>query len=244
STTILNKLLLNFSNQIKIIGSFTSEEEFRENKDSLEKHKHVMIFTVIPLKDEFIYKDEYGYDIVNMTSFNLESQYNMLQRRISNHQDAYSNYKLRNNFHFYFEEDLFFINDHLSDKSQILSLLCDKMRLKNYIDDDFEANVYKRESAATTAFGNIAIPHSMEMDAVKTCVAVAISKEGIKWDNSVVNIVFLLSINKADKRSFRYLYESLIAMFSEQDFVQEVKKCTSFRDFEQLVFTNLQENDF
>ncbi|MFQ7536008.1 MAG: PTS sugar transporter subunit IIA [Clostridium sp.] len=39
----------------------------------------------------------------------------------------------------------------------------------------------RRENAATTAFGGIAIPHAVEMDAMKTSIAVAISKNGIQW---------------------------------------------------------------
>lgn len=75
----------------------------------------------------------------------------------------------------------------------------------------------------------------MEMEALKTCIGVAISKKGITWDNSLVHIVLLVAINKADKQTFKELYEALVMLFSDYHVMELVKECTSFHDFESLV---------
>ena len=80
--------------------------------------------------------------------------------------------------------------------------------------------------------GGIAIPHAVEMDAMKTSIAVAISKNGIQWGSNTVYIIFLLAINKADKREFRSIYESLISLFSEPAMMPLIRSCTGFQDFE------------
>lgn len=74
------------------------------------------------------------------------------------------------------------------------------------------------------------------MDAIKTSIAVGVSKKGIQWGNHTVHLVFLLAINKADKKDFRNLYESLINIFSDKHILQEVKNCQTFQDFENLVY--------
>lgn len=44
-----------------------------------------------------------------------------------------------------------------------------------FVSSHFLDEVLKREQAASTAFGQIAIPHSMKMDCEKTGLAIAIS---------------------------------------------------------------------
>lgn len=157
--------------------------------------------------------------------------------------EEYRNYKLKINFHNFFEEDLFVANPQLYLKKDILNHLCNRLLKMNYVDSEFEKNVYKRENAATTAFGNVAIPHSAEMNAIKTSVAVAISKKGFQWENHTVHVVFLLAINKADRSNFCYLYESLISLFSDNRVVQEMRNCTSFKQFERYIYTWLGEKE-
>lgn len=234
---LLNKLLLNFGNQINIVRSIHSEDELKTVEKEMDSFGFTMLFTTIPLKED------HGYVSVTISPFNLQSQYDMIQDIISRNQDSYKNYKLRTNFHTFFEEDLFVANPDMSNKNQILTYLCDRLHIKKYTDPDFEEKVYKRENAATTAFGNIAIPHSMDMDAIKTSIAVAISKKGFKWGTNTVHLVLLLAINKADKRTFRELYESLISLFSEDSIIQEVKNCTSFKDFETLIYNSIDTKD-
>lgn len=141
-------------------------------------------------------------------------------------------------FHTFFEEELFLINPKSSNREQILNNLCKILQEKEYVDEDFESSVLKRENAATTAFGNIAIPHSVDMNAIKTCVSVAISKNGFQWGNNTVYVVFLLAINKADKTTFRELYESLVSLFVDDDIIQEMRGCSSFKNFEQLIYNH------
>ncbi|MEG0366601.1 MAG: PRD domain-containing protein, partial [Coprobacillus sp.] len=192
SAELLNKLLLNFGNQIKFIKNVHTEEELKELDFRI-------LFTTIPISSEL------SSSCIYISPFNLSSQYDLIQDTISREQDNYKNYKLRTNFHSFFEEDLFVSNLEIEDKDDILHYLCDKLYKKNYTEVNFEEKIFKRENAATTAFKNIAIPHSMDMDAIKTSIAVAISKKGFIWDNNTVHLVLLLAINKADKKTFREL---------------------------------------
>jgi len=227
---LLNKLLFNFGNQLDIICSVYDENDLKDLSFSL-------LITTIPLNNA------YECDVIQISPFNLNAQYDLIYDTIIKGQDRYKNEKLKKNFHNFFEEDLFVVNPQLENRDEILKYLYEKLYHKDYVNEEFEKNVMKRENAATTAFGNVAIPHSVDMDAIKTSIAVAISKKGFQWGSNTVYIVFLLAINKADKQTFRNLYESLISLFGDENMIQEARNCSSFEDFENLIYNHIDTRD-
>lgn len=231
ANNILNTLMLNFGNQLNLINTVSNESDLQK---IFNEKKIGMIFTTIPLQQNYE-----NTSIVTLSPFNLLSQFQNIQMAISDCYEAYKEQKLRINFHNFFDKDLFTVNPSFKTKQQIIAYLCDKLRIKEYVDDSFEENVNRRENAATTAFNHIAIPHTVEMEAIKTSIAVAISKKGIQWDTHTVHVVLLLAINKADQRNFRYLYESIISMFSDEKIIQEIRNCNTFNDFEKLIYSKM-----
>ena len=175
--------------------------------------------------------------MVQISPINLISQFDRIQSVISKELEEEKNQKLCVDFHTFFEKDLFLYEPATASREQILQLLCAALTEKKYVNSDFYDNVCRRENAATTAFGGIAIPHAVEMDAMKTSIAVAISKNGIQWGSNTVYIIFLLAINKADKREFRSIYESLISLFSEPAMMPLIRSCTGFQDFEKMIYS-------
>lgn len=227
-TNLVNSLLLDFGNQLHIVQSVHREEDLNDSGYSI-------LFTTMPLHNSH---DCY---VVTLSPFSVSSQYDLIQEALACMRSRYTNQKLRQNFHLFFEKDLFVLNPAAESRSQILAQLHEVLYKKNYVNEDFLENIYRREHAATTAFANIAIPHAVEMDAIKTSVAVAISRRGFEWDGHTVYLVFLLAINKADKKAFRELYESLISLFGEDSILNEVRGCDSFKDFERIIYTHVRD---
>lgn len=239
---IMNSLMLNFGNQLNMVGSIHNENDFYTLNNPVS-----ILFTTIPVTTKIINTNtNEPLDVVLISPLNLKSQFSIIQNAILQAQEKYRDRKLKVKFNDFFEPDLFIVDSKLKNKKQVLAKLCDCLLVQNYVDTNFEESVYKRKNAAGTAFGNVAIPHSIEMNAIKTSIAVAISKEGIQWNSNIVHIVLLLAINKADRRSFRALYESLISLFSEDKVIQEIRNCTSFDEFKSIIYTALgeKENDY
>ena len=239
---IMNSLMLNFGNQLNMVGSIHNENDFYTLNNPVS-----ILFTTIPVTTKIINTNtNEPLDVVLISPLNLKSQFSIIQNAILQAQEKYKDRKLKVKFNDFFEQSLFVVDSKLKNKKQVLTKLCDCLLVQNYVDTNFEESVYKRENAAGTAFGNVAIPHSIEMNAIKTSIAVAISKEGIQWNSNIVHIVLLLAINKADRRSFRALYESLISLFSEDKVIQEIRNCTSFDEFKSIIYTALgeKENDY
>lgn len=239
---IMNSLMLNFGNQLNMVGSIHNENDFYTLNNPVS-----ILFTTIPVTTKIINTNtNEPLDVILISPLNLKSQFSIIQNAILQAQEKYRDRKLKVKFNDFFEQSLFVVDSKLKNKKQVLTKLCDCLLVQNYVDTNFEESVYKRENAAGTAFGNVAIPHSIEMNAIKTSIAVAISKEGIQWNSNIVHIVLLLAINKADRRSFRALYESLISLFSEDKVIQEIRNCTSFDEFKSIIYTALgeKENDY
>ncbi|WP_207940739.1 lichenan operon transcriptional antiterminator [Enterococcus sp. DIV2402] len=235
STNLLNTLMLDFGNQINIIRSVHSEKELHTFESEFNGSDYMMIFSTIPISP--LKKQT----IVYISPFDVHNQYEMIQEALIENQKSYKNYKLKEYFHTFFEKDLFVANTKMTNRNQILTFLCDKLEVKGYVDASFEKQIYRREEAATTAFQNIAIPHSVQMDAFKTSISVAISKEGFRWGKNTVHLVLLLAINKADKQTFRVLYESLISLFNNHSTIQEVRNCRTFEEFEYLIYSRIEK---
>lgn len=236
---IMNSLMLNFGNQLNMVGSIHNEKDFYTLNNPVS-----ILFTTIPVTTKIINTNtNEPLDVVLISPLNLKSQFSIIQNAILQAQEKYRDRKLKVKFNDFFEQSLFVVDSKLKNKKQVLTKLCDCLLVQNYVDTNFEESVYKRENAAGTAFGNVAIPHSIEMNAIKTSIAVAISKEGIQWNSNIVHIVLLLAINKADRRSFRALYESLISLFSEDKVIQEIRNCTSFDEFKSIIYTALGEKE-
>ena len=236
---IMNSLMLNFGNQLNMVGSIHSENDFNTLNNPVS-----ILFTTIPITSKIVntYSNE-PLDIVSISPLNLNNQFSLIQDAILQSQEKYRDRKLKVKFNDFFEQSLFVVDSKLKSKKQVLAKLCDCLLVQNYVDTNFEESVYRRENAAGTAFGNVAIPHSIEMNAIKTSIAVAVSKEGFQWDSNIVHVVLLLAINKADRRSFRALYESLISLFSKDKVIQEIRNCTSFDEFKSIIYTALGEKE-
>lgn len=145
--------------------------------------------------------------------------------------------KKKNSFEFknwleeFINEDLFYINESFKDKNSILNFITQKLIKENYVNNDFLAQVLKRENLSPTAFGNIAIPHTLKMTAKKTGIFVLLSKAPINWDNKKIQVVLLLAINKEDSNTFRKLYENLISIFSDIKNIDILLTSKSYGDF-------------
>lgn len=105
------------------------------------------------------------------------------------------------------------------------------MELKGYINSDFKQEVFEREAMSPTAFNGIAIPHSMRMDAIKTGMFSIVNQRSMKWGNQQVNIIFLLTINKNERKVFHEMFDSLTTILSDEINLRKLIHCNTFEEF-------------
>lgn len=93
--------------------------------------------------------------------------------------------------------------------------------------ETFCDSIILREKTSSTAFGNIAIPHVIHVDALKSGIGIMVSEKGIYWDDQIVHIVFLIAIHYDDNRVFSLVYEAEVKplLSLKKAFKQVINKC-------------------
>ncbi len=229
SFNVENQLLFYFGNQISIIKTINLVNE-KENLIQEIKGENIdVIFSTVPLAILNNYK------WIQISPFNFVDQISHIQNTLSKIQEKKQIELLNANLNDYLDQDLFFINNKVKDKYDAITLLCSQLEQQNKVAHSFRNNVLLRENVASTVFGSIALPHSIEMEAYKTSIAILLSKDGIIWDKNTVYITFLLAINKNDCPNFRHLYELFITLFSDSLFIEQIKKAQSYEEFIKLI---------
>ena len=171
-----------------------------------------------------------------------------LKRRKLRQEDCNCCKFLKENFDRFFEEDLFITNSNLKTKQQLLTSFCNKMRIKGYAGSRFEESIFKESSLIQTDFGNVVVAYLSHSGYIENInlyrgkVGVVISKEGIIWSSNTIHIVFVLAINKSNEcNMFCKIINSLLRLFEEPSFVEEIKNCSSFADFKNDMYSEIDK---
>ena len=226
TSTLHKKIMMDFGDQLTIQKSISFENEILGNNFDL-------LITTVPVLEST------NYFTVLLPPFPMSYEKNKILDAIIRIENTKKSQILTNNLNFYFNEKIFYsMNEDIS-KSAVINELAERMINLGYVEENFKEEIWKRETASSTAFMNIAIPHPMKMSAYKTSIGVVISHKGIDWGNQhFVNVVFMIAFNKIDNKHFHALYESLVLLFNEPIVISEIKKCKNFNDFKDIVIKN------
>ena len=211
TSTLHKKIMMDFGDQLTIQKSISFENEILGNNFDL-------LITTVPVLEST------NYFTVLLPPFPMSYEKNKILDAIIRIENTKKSQILTNNLNFYFNEKLFYsMNEDIS-KSAVINELAERMINLGYVEENFKEEIWKRETASSTAFMNIAIPHPMKMSAYKTSIGVVISHKGIDWGNQhFVNVVFMIAFNKIDNKHFHALYESLVLLFNEPIVISEIK---------------------
>ncbi|WP_323861525.1 BglG family transcription antiterminator [Xenorhabdus doucetiae] len=220
---IYHQLLRDFGDEINLIKVVAHPSEL----ESMEFELLITTINISPTRD---------YETVYISPFHLRDKHSELMDKIDTAKANRKWVTLKRNMDLFFDPDLFLFNPDFRDRNELIEMVCQKMLAKGYVEADFIDYVYERENASSTAFGMLALPHSIKLDAVKTCIAVVISPKGIRWGkNERVHVVFLSAINRVDKTDFTESYDALLDIFHHDDVIRALSKLTDFEKFRELL---------
>jgi lichenan operon transcriptional antiterminator len=109
--------------------------------------------------------------------------------------------------------------------------MSDMMIKWGYADKSFGDEVLAREHSYSTAYGNLAVPHSMQMNAKKTGMFVLISDKPIPWGANSVNIVLLFSVKKETRSLFYDIFDNLVVLLLENPNKTKIMACDTHEAF-------------
>lgn len=130
----------------------------------------------------------------------------------------------------YFKPELFFTNISATNKSEVLNAML--TNINNYYSiniSEFYQAILKREELATTEFNNlVAIPHPFKPLTNDTFVSVCILPKPIKWSNKLVQLIFLMSMEKNANRDLVLFYKITSKLLVNTNYIQDIITHKSF----------------
>lgn len=221
--TIANKILKRFGEQI-IISQIIHLENYMPDSS------YDLIISVI---DKNSISDEH---CIYVSPFLTPADYTSISNAIEQIQLQKSLDYLRKNFDYYFSTDNFKIDTSKRiSRDEAIDNLCNILIHNQYVTEDYKYNVLKRENAASTAYYNFAIPHSVSMEANINTIGVLIAPYGIQWNDHLVHVVFMMAISPDSLNDFQTLYRILAQILTETNAIKFIKNCESFSEFKKLL---------
>ena len=127
--------------------------------------------------------------------------------------------------------ELFETGSHCTTREEIVHHMCSRLLALGCTTPAFEAAVMERESISSTAFGQFAIPHTLKMCSPRTCMAVYVSRTPIRWDDTAVSLVIMLSFNPNDRKIFYDIFEPLSMILLDSNNLKGALLCKDYAAF-------------
>lgn len=131
----------------------------------------------------------------------------------------------------FFDERLFYKNPSFQDKEDALSQLTADVTALQYAPDSLFEDVMAREKMSSTAFHDVAVPHSLSKNANTSFISIAISEKPMKWGDHKVHIIALIGVNEDSRKVFSEVFDEIIDILSEPVHVKELIQVNDFKEF-------------
>ena len=209
-----------FNKSIEVIQIFSDTHDLNFN------NKVEMIITTLPIGNmctlPYVYINPYpnrkDYDNIQSKFIQIKERKNILA--------------MQSHLEMYFSESLFMKNIYLDSAEEYIRFMGDVLYKNKYVESDYVDDVLIRENMSSTAFNNnVAIPHSMKINALKTGVCLIINDKPVKWGEEKVQIIAMIPINEKEKEKFNYVFESFIEILSEWNNIKELTKADCYSSF-------------
>ncbi|MBU3114271.1 sigma 54-interacting transcriptional regulator [Clostridium lacusfryxellense] len=136
------------------------------------------------------------------------------------------------------EDDLILFEPDVSNKKDLIEVMCSMLINKGYVKKEFFKSVFNREDIVPTFLkGGIAIPHGEHSFVLKSSFVIVKLKNPIDWGIGKVDIVCLVALKINDKNFVKEFLKLLLNM----DFIKELKSAVSVMDLKDIILSNTKE---
>lgn len=221
SVILSNKLQEQFSNYISIKGIITDPSQIKNFGPNVD--------LIVSVNSNYV---DDKISTVNISQFLLPDDIQKLNVAITTKQHLVKKDKFQEHLLTFFDSTNFIKSTKLKNIDQVFDLVSDSFQKQGIVNSDFEKRLYQREKMSSTAFGRIAIPHSLDMASNKSRGYIIINPRGIKWsDDNEVYLVIVLAIDPNNKQLFRDVFDELSDIVTDINNVSELIKCQNYSEF-------------
>lgn len=114
-------------------------------------------------------------------------------------------------------------------RDQAVARLVEVLRREEAVGAGFIDQVMERERLSSTAFASgAAIPHSMEMTASRTAIALCTAKEPVDWDGTPVRVIAMLCLSETSRETFGDVFDALIRALVDRSRVDRLAGASTY----------------
>lgn len=130
------------------------------------------------------------------------------------------------------QKKLFYRKDHVADGEEAIEYLCNELIKEGLADEDYKANVIKRERISATSFvQGFAVPHAIEISTSESCIATLTLDKPVQWGNFEVRLVILLAIRGEDNQLMSIFFDWLSNLVMDPQKLSALLKARDQKDF-------------
>lgn len=219
-TTLKQKLMERFRSDILITNITSNEQQLAESLAEAD-----LILSTIPLKGAV------GMPNITINPFLTSADAGIIERTITQLKET----KKINTFYQELHKLLFpqfveHINKPLS-KEETIHYMCRKLYENGFCPEDFEQRILEREALSSTVIQNFAIPHTVKMQEINSCMYILINDTPIDWDSSQIQLVIMLCFSPADRQLFNTIFDPLAITLLNRSTVRELLNIRTPEEF-------------
>lgn len=136
----------------------------------------------------------------------------------------------------YVHERYTFLNRQFESSEEVIRFLGNVLLKDGIVEGDYIDSVLERERYSPTSFGNlVAIPHPLEPKTNSTFWSIVTLQKPIQWEDKLVQIVFLLNVNRYKKDDLKPMFHSLVQLVDDRNLVQQLLQCRTYNQFKNKI---------
>ena len=139
-----------------------------------------------------------------------------------------------------FHEDIFYNKIYFHNATETITYLTQDIITKKYATEEFTKDVLAREELSSTAFNEVAIPHSLTNSALESFIAIATCKEPISWGTKKVSLVVLIGLTEESKNIFSEVFDFLVETLSDSKQLHKISQANNYDELIQLLLESLK----
>ena len=130
------------------------------------------------------------------------------------------------------QKKLFYRKDHVADGEEAIEYLCNELIKEGLADEDYKADVIKRERISATSFvQGFAVPHAIETSTSESCIATLTLDKPVQWGNFEVRLVILLAIRGEDNQLMSIFFDWLSNLVMDPQKLSALLKARDQKEF-------------
>ncbi|MDF7639564.1 PRD domain-containing protein [Lactobacillus sp. ESL0791] len=170
-------------------------------------------------------------NFVQVSGFLLPNDINKIQKAVKQIKDDNLSQELKKGLAKFTSEKNFVRDVHNRSAREVIHYISEKFIAEKIVGNNFEDKIIEREKLSSTAFGSVAIPHTIDYNAKISQWFIYLNPKGIYWSGQTVYLIIVLASSSKDEKKFRKVFDELSEVIINDNKVSKLTSCHNYQEF-------------